>query len=875
MLLAKAQANDGAVGCRHCDQAVLLHVRSTRLTRSAQPVTMGIPFARGNLLDAATLVLTNQGGVRHAAQFEPLAHWPDGSIRWLLTDFVIPALSCRDRTWQLTQERTSTEHDDPARLRLAASAQGVRIDSGPAEFTVVRNCSWPLSSVRVESVDVLDANRSALAFHDAEQPHDFQVEEMAIETRGPIRATVRIVGRLATLRCTMRLCFFAGMGLVRLRITLHNPRAARHRGGLWDLGDPGSVLFRELALQLALKAPDPSRLAWSCEPQESLDARRARRLEIYQDSSGGENWMSNAHGDRHGKVPCSFRGYRERCDGVERFGLRASPLVQLQSPQITLTAALPEFWQQFPKSIEVNDRVLKVGLFPGRHSELHELQGGEQKTHTVWLNFAAKPHSALDWVHAPAQVHCSREWYSTTGAVPWLTESALLAEARFEEPLTSALEGPDRFSARREIIDEFGWRNFGELYADHEAEHYPGPPPVVSHYNNQYDALWGMIQQYLRTADARWLELLGPLARHVIDIDIYHTTQDKPAYNGGLFWHTDHYRDAATATHRAYSRANSPANQPYGGGPGNEHNYTTGLLYFHYLTGDPQARDAVLSLAEWVIAMDDGRLHPLGVFDPGPTGFATSTSEPSYHGPGRGAGNSINALLDAWLLTDREHYLAFAESLIRRCVHPHDDVESRNLLELELRWSYTVFLSVLARYLDLKVVNDQPDAMYAYARAALVHYATWMVDHERPYFDQVERLEYPSATWAAQELRKANVLRMSALHAVEPLRGRLLERGANLSERAWRDLGRFGTRLTLRPLAILLREGLCDSYFRSGAAVPTLPDPVQEWHAFPEQFQPQRARIRQRLGTVSGLVRAALRLINPWNLARLLPLVRT
>ena len=82
------------------------------------------------------------------------------------------------------------------------------------------------------------------------------------------------------------------------------------------------------------------------------------------------------------------------------------------------------------------------------------------------------------------------------------------------------------------------------------------------------------------SGDVRWYQLMRDLARHVIDIDIYHTQEDRPAYNGGLFWHTDHYTDAATATHRSYSRANrdTQGGSRYGGGPSNEHNYTTGLL---------------------------------------------------------------------------------------------------------------------------------------------------------------------------------------------------------------------------------------------------------------------------------------------------------
>ena len=47
--------------------------------------------------------------------------------------------------------------------------------------------------------------------------------------------------------------------------------------------------------------------------------------------------------------------------------------------------------------------------------------------------------------------------------------------------------------------------------------------------------------QFLRTGDARWWRLMDDLARHVRDIDIYHTREDKAAYNGGLFWHTNHY----------------------------------------------------------------------------------------------------------------------------------------------------------------------------------------------------------------------------------------------------------------------------------------------------------------------------------------------
>src|SRR5207244_1063179 len=74
-----------------------------------------------------------------------------------------------------------------------------------------------------------------------------RVERIDVEAAGPLRATVRLEGRFrgrVPARFVARLGFHAGTALVRVDFTLHNPRRARHPGGLWDLGDGGSLLFR-------------------------------------------------------------------------------------------------------------------------------------------------------------------------------------------------------------------------------------------------------------------------------------------------------------------------------------------------------------------------------------------------------------------------------------------------------------------------------------------------------------------------------------------------------------------------------------------------------------------------------------------------------
>jgi hypothetical protein len=850
--------------------SVPLAVESAADSQGCQAVTVGIPFPKGMVHHPAMLGLFDSMQ-EVPLQTLPLANWSDGSVKWLLLDFMLPTLHKGRTTWTLGNKTGDPGRSEAGGLRVREWSNEVVIETGPATFHLNRTVLQPFGRVVVSGVDLLDAKSSGIHLTNARGGEGTpRISNVSVEAGGPVRATVRLEGTFtgrAPLRFVARLSFFAGTGLVRLALTIHNPQRARHRGGLWDLGDPGSILFRELSLRLALAGHGEPRITLRAEPGQAPRSAPGGKVDIYQDSSGGDNWQSKNHVNRDGRVPCVFRGYRLRCAGAEEYGNRASPVLTLETSAGGICAAVPEFWQQFPKAMATDGRTLGIDLFPGQCSDLYELQGGEQKTHVVWLNFAAagEPSPDLSWVHQPARVHAEPEWYAQSGAIAYLLPAGLDPDPRLQTLLTGVVEGANSFAARREIIDEYGWRNYGEVYADHEAAHYPGPQPVISHFNNQYDVIFGALLHYYRTGDVRWFELLDPLARHVIDIDIYHTSEDRAAYNGGLFWHTDHYRDAATCTHRTYSRANQPTGRSYGGGPCNEHNYATGLLHYYFLTGDPNAREAVISLADLVINMDDGRRTVLGILDDGPTGLASGTRQPDYHGPGRGCGNSVNALLDGFLATGTRGYLQKAENLIRRSVHPAADVAGLDLLDVENRWSYTVFLSALGRHLGLKAEAGELDFMYSYARASLLRYGCWMLDNETPYLDHPKKLDFPTETWAAQDMRKANVLRLAATHAEEPLRANLLRRATELADRSWSDLLHFESRAAARPVALMMVEGLRDACFRSVGMGPAPRPHADHDFGVPETFVPQRRRVRTQLKTFRGLARALVRMLNPTN----------
>jgi hypothetical protein len=580
-------------------------------------------------------------------------------------------------------------------------------------------------------------------------------------------------------------------------------------------------------------------------------------VEIYQDSSGGANWNSANHLNRDGVVPLAFRGYRVSADGETTSGERATPVVLHTAAadffQPTLGAAVPEFWQNFPRAVCANADSVTVSFWPRQSQDSHELQGGEQKTHECVLLFGADPVSAepLAWARSRLLVHPAPDWYAASAASPYLVPAHADPHTDYQALADAAIEGDDTFISKRERADEYGWRHFGDIYGDHEAVRHTGPTPLMSHYNNQYDPIGGFARQFMRSGDPRWWTQCSELAAHVIDVDIYHTNEDKAAYNSGLFWHTVHYVDAGRAGHRTYPRATGSN----GGGPASEQNYPTGLMLHYFMTGSEASRESAIGLARFVIDMDDGRRTVFSFLDRGATGLASASRSPSYHGPGRGSGNSLNALVDGHRLTRDGAFLDKAEEIVRRCSHPDDDVPARNLLDAENRWFYTMYLQALGKYLDHKSELGQLDAMYSYGRDVLMTYARWMAEHERPYLSVPDILEFPTETWPAQDVRKSEVFDYAAMHADGAERERFLERARFFFEYSTSALKSFKTRTLARPVVLMLVHGsLRASAVARGAAVAPRPETIWTRSRGPELFVPQRARAMRRARTLTAAV---------------------
>ncbi len=582
------------------------------IARRDEPVTVGVPFARGELFDIEALSLLDPADRVLPLQRRISSQWPDGSVRWLLLDFQARVAADDQTEYRLVAE-DAPAIDAPA-IEIEDSDEAVIVDTGRARFLFAEGEGPIFRRVEVGEVVALAIDREGDGIlADISGPVGTTTETITVEARGPNRATVRLEGTVGSrLRFDLRLHFYAGHGYVRALHTLWNPAAAIHRGNVWHLGAGGHVLMEDLswALQVAVDG-DPLIRLWTGDDPGGDEAPRVGVARLYQDSSGGAQWDSDNHVNRDGRVPVTFRGYRVDAAGLTLAeGLRAQPWLEVGDEERSVAVGVRWAWQNFPKAFEATTGgLLRVGLWPGEFDDLHEIQGGEQKTHELVFWFRgpedADPPTLTPFLQEPLWALPSAADLLRTGvfrpAEPAREGPLDDYETQIRSLIVAQGDEPRSVLTQREVIDEYGWRNFGDALADHESicgahSRFLGP---ISHYNNQYDMVFAGMLHMARTGDDRFRHLGEPAAWHTADIDTYHTELDTPAYNGGLFWHTTHDSHAYRSTHRTYPAESAACTRYSSGGPATGHIYVDGLWLYYGLTGHERIREVALELSEY------------------------------------------------------------------------------------------------------------------------------------------------------------------------------------------------------------------------------------------------------------------------------------
>ena len=127
-------------------------------------------------------------------------------------------------------------------------------------------------------------------------------------------------------------------------------------------------------------------------------------------------------------------------------------------------------------------------------------------------------------------------------------------------------------------------------------------------------------------------------------------------------------------------------------------------------------------------------------------------------------------------------------------------------------------MQALGKYLDVKIEGGLVDAMWWYARNSLIHYAIWMEKNEYLYLEKKDRLEFPNETWAAQDIRKCNVLLYAAKFSDSDLREKFIRRSEYFFHEGFKQLVSFKTKDLTRPLVLMMQNGMMHSFFQKNQA---------------------------------------------------------
>ncbi len=802
--------------------------------RTKEPISFGVPFEKGILKEPDSLSIEFE---KRKLLFDScvLSRWNDESVKWLLIDSQIDLKANAEIQLRINQKgkRQPRLFDDS--FKITENENSIIIQNGSETFYKIRKTgAFEIFGYYPATENKNEGNLSTIELMTDTGENVYPcVSSIKVEYDNRIRKTLNIDGYFGDtstfigIEFSCRILFFYGKQYLKAEFTIINRRSAEHVDGAWDLGDRNSFYFKDLSWKF--KHEKTGNVLYSENVLQTSELMQSTSdVSIYQGSSGKPNWKSKNHVNKDSNIPIRVDGYTIFSGNKLSIKKKsqANPIVCKKYQKTVYFCYLDKFWQNFPKNLASKGNQITIGLFPEEFEDLFELQPGEQKTHSFYFgctdlkdisNFARSLASPL-----VPQYDCKKIFHTLLRPKPVPLDAIEKEQCiikKYSSYTNNVIKGVNSFYSKNIIIDEFGWRNFGDIFADHESAFNKGNEEFISHYNNQYDVIKGLIFQYLRTGDQRWFDLSINMADHVCDIDIYHTDQDKYQYNYGLFWHTDHHLEAYTCTHRTVSKRHRSLKSKgaFGGGPYVEHNYATGFLYLYWLTGNEKYKHAVLELSSFVINWLKG---PDTFVETLFQKFRKSVKSIKalkgrlydeiyvFNGPGRASGNSLNTLLDGFLLTEDKIYLMHAENLILQAVHPDDDQNSMNLLNAEIRWFYTVFLQALCRYLDVKKSMDQLDDYFEYARQVLVNYALWMAENEYPYLEKPEILEFPNETWAAQDVRKADIFAIASEYVSGDFIDLLKERSHFFFKHAIEELDSFETRFYTRPMVLLLTNGM-------------------------------------------------------------------
>lgn len=327
------------------------------------PVRQGLPFPPGKVADPGALRLQTLDEGAVPVQKTVLNRWPDGSLRWVLADFVLrPGTGTLDLAFQRDWARM------PAGPNISEIDGGLRIVYGQLRF----DAGAPMLVRNLRYRNHPGIQRLGLGLETGGEILSGAAHYMEVLDEGPIRTTVLLEGIFDGTdrylgRFSLYIDVFSGLPYVRCWLRLINDG---------DASLPVSGLLFSLVLE------DPA-------DEFILNGKKmGSEFEFFQEN---KNTQISSDNDINEQDPAyvAWKGH---------------------------ALTVRDFRERFPKAIAAVDGVLALDLIAGGERPV-TLTPGEANSHEIWLALEDTDPAGLARVVAQPPVLASPAYFCAAGAL--------------------------------------------------------------------------------------------------------------------------------------------------------------------------------------------------------------------------------------------------------------------------------------------------------------------------------------------------------------------------------------------------------------------------------------------------------------------------
>jgi hypothetical protein len=528
----------------------------TGVARQNWLVTSGVPFGQGQLASADDVRLRDPQGQLMPAQFVVLSRWRDGSVKWLLCDFLADT--------------------DPAQARLYSLQTGLNLPAAPAAPVVPAVPATQAEPVTQKTLpefarSLLEECRSEIVLADGMRLWRGPVEELRVVDPGPIRYGLTAAGDYLDQEGNARFRWRAQVnchghtvmtGVLRWGISNSDYRQSH------ALVKSATLTFRDDLNNIPMTLSDGTILPLAF-----------RALQDHEKNAS----ISSLNEERPNLT-------RERLDG----------LFARQVPGNGVLFWLRDFWQSWPKGLSMKDGVLQIELLPelptadyppainNPQDDLfiqhywyqdgcYQFKVGMEVANDFWIvgniKDAIKPAHWAAWLDNPLFAVADSSYYCASGAFGAINPAR---EDEFPEYEASFAKSFQQLEEGRVRRGEYGWMNFGDWFGERR----------WNWGNNEYDLPYVTAVHFARSGNLDYLRRGLEMARHYTTVDtVQHPRRNQREFVyahsvghiGGFIAADNPLREAIGKT-----QANFRGGQDNSGG----HAHHPGNFYMACLSGD-------------------------------------------------------------------------------------------------------------------------------------------------------------------------------------------------------------------------------------------------------------------------------------------------